>query len=143
MESIEKEEFLKGFGIRVRQARTACNMTLEELANRLGYTSENARSTVQKIESGKSDLGASKTYAIAKVLGVSVSYLMGMEDNNAEVIQGTKACEMFEECHEEEISKVVNMYLKLDHDDRVKIVERMECLLEDEKYSAKEESGSG
>lgn len=141
LDDIKKKEFLTDFGKRVRQARIEHDMTLEDLANRLGYTTDNARSTVQKIEAGKSDLGASKTYALAKILGVSVEYLMGMEESDTH--EEKQACELFEKCYGTEVFHAVTTYMKLDHDDRVKIVERMECLLEDKKYSTQEWSGSG
>lgn len=76
----EKELFLKQFGERVKTCRINCGLTLEELANKIGYTSVNARSSVQKIEAGKSDLPASKIIKLATALGVSVSYLMGFEE---------------------------------------------------------------
>ena len=49
----DKKAFLEQFGNRVKQTRIEKGMTLEELANRIGYTTENARSSVQKIEAGK------------------------------------------------------------------------------------------
>lgn len=76
----EKEIFLREFGQRVKTARKNKGLTLEELANKMGYVSENARSSVQKIETGKSDLPASKIRKLADILEVSVGYLMGFDD---------------------------------------------------------------
>ena len=61
----EKQTFLKEFGCRVKQHRIEKEMSQEELANLVGYTSDNARSSIQKIESGKSDLPASKIFTSA------------------------------------------------------------------------------
>ena len=76
----EKEIFLREFGQRVKNARKNKDLTLEELANKMGYISENERSSVQKIETGKSDLPASKIRKLADILEVSVGYLMGFDD---------------------------------------------------------------
>ena len=76
----EKEIFLREFGQRVKTARKNKGLTLEELANKMGYISENARSSVQKIETGKSDLPASKIRKLADILEVSAGYLMGFDD---------------------------------------------------------------
>ena len=76
----EKEIFLKEFGQRVKTCRHKKGFTLEELANKIGYHSNNARSSVQKIESGKSDLPASKIRKLAEVLDVSIGYLMGFDE---------------------------------------------------------------
>ena len=77
---MEKEVFLCGFGQRIKKLRLEKDMSLDELANRCGYTSENSRSTVQKIEAGKSDVPVTKIKKIAEVLGTSIDYLMGWED---------------------------------------------------------------
>ena len=75
----EKQTFLKEFGCRVKQHRIEKEMSQEELANLVGYTSDNARSSIQKIESGKSDLPASKIRILAEVLDIPVEKLMGWD----------------------------------------------------------------
>ena len=79
----EKQTFLKEFGYRVKQHRIEKEMSQEELANLVGYTSDNARSSIQKIESGKSDLPASKIRILAEVLEIPVEKLMGWDHKKA------------------------------------------------------------
>lgn len=57
-------------------------MSQEELANKVGYTSTNARSSINKIEKGKSDIPSSKIEIIAKALGVTPAYIMGWDSEN-------------------------------------------------------------
>ena len=64
-------------GKRIAERRKELNMTQDELAKRLGYTS---RSTVYKVETGINDLTPSKLEAYAKALGTTPSYLMGWDD---------------------------------------------------------------
>ncbi len=61
---------------RIKQRRIALEMTQDELAQRLGYTS---RSSINKIEKNAQNLPQSKIDAIAKILKVTPSYLMGWE----------------------------------------------------------------
>lgn len=59
-------------------------LSLRELSDRVGYGNH---STVQRIEHDKVDLPQSKVVKFAEVLGVSVAYLMGWEEeikNNPE-----------------------------------------------------------
>lgn len=62
----------------IRQRRIALGMSQEELATKLGYTS---RSSINKIEKGKSDIPQSKIEAFAKALNISPAELMGWENN--------------------------------------------------------------
>lgn len=78
----EKQVYLQEFGSRVHQFRMNKGLSLDELARMCGYTSTNARSSIQKIEAGKSDLPASKIHALAAALGVSISELMDFDMQN-------------------------------------------------------------
>lgn len=79
----EREKYLIDFGRRLKMARKAKNMTLQELADAVGYTN---RSTIATIEAGKQDITASKLQAIARVLEVSPYYLQFGEDEPRELI---------------------------------------------------------
>lgn len=79
----EKQKYLQEFGNRVHQFRLEKGLSLDEVARKCGYTSENARSSIQKIEAGKSDLPASKIKALANALDVPLSSLMGFTHPNA------------------------------------------------------------
>lgn len=61
----------------IKRLRLEQNMTQDELAQKVGYTS---RSSINKIEAGKVDLSQSKIIEFAAVLGVTPAYLMGWDD---------------------------------------------------------------
>lgn len=63
-------------GQRIEKKRKEKNMTLDELAERVGYKS---RSSIYKVEQGILDLPLSKVEKIAKVLNTTPAYLMGWE----------------------------------------------------------------
>lgn len=142
----EKQEFLIAFGNRIRKLRTDKQLSLDELARKCGYTSENARSSIQKIEAGKSDIPASKIKMLAQALEVPIAEIMGWYDewdNQFDTEHISKSVELFElmeEQHGKEVREAFTMYVQLDGVDRIKVNERMEILLEDEKYSVKKES---
>lgn len=71
-------------GNKIKEIRTLKNMTQEELASKMNYKS---RSTINKIELGIADVSSSKVKEFARVLGVSVSYLMGWNEQKK---SGTK-----------------------------------------------------
>lgn len=61
---------------RLKQARKAAGMTQKEVAERLGIT----ESTYCGYETGKRQPDAVKISAIARLLGVSGDYLLGLEE---------------------------------------------------------------
>lgn len=69
------------FGERIRKLREALDMTQEELAAAVGYT---GRWSINKIESGASDVSRGKIVELARVLKTTPSYLMGWEDEDLE-----------------------------------------------------------
>ena len=71
-------EFLKDFGMRIKNLRIDKGMTQDELAQKVGYTS---RSSINKIELGLVDIPQSKIVAIADALNTTPAYLMGWKDN--------------------------------------------------------------
>lgn len=81
---IDKEKFQIALGSVIRNLREELNMTQDELAGKCGYTSENKRSTINKIESGKSDLPATKIVAIAKALNINPAELLFMAERKTE-----------------------------------------------------------
>jgi len=62
---------------RIRQRREELHMTQDELAQAMGYKS---RSSINKIELGKSDIPQSKIKSFAEVLKTTPEYLMGLEE---------------------------------------------------------------
>ena len=73
-------------GARIATLREALGMTQEELARKVGYTASSSRSTIQKIEAGKSGVPTSKMPKFAEALDTSVPYLMGLEEDPEEDI---------------------------------------------------------
>ena len=67
-------------GARIASLREELGMTQEELARKVGYTASSSRSTIQKIEAGKSGVPTSKMPKFAEALGTTVPYLMGLEE---------------------------------------------------------------
>ena len=65
-------------GNRIKQLREKHKMTQDELAHKLGYSS---RSSINKIEIGRSDLPQSKISLAAKILHTDPAYLLGWEEN--------------------------------------------------------------
>ena len=64
-------------GEKIKQRRLEMGWSLRELAKRMGYANQ---STVARIESGEIDLPQSKVVKFAEVMGTTVAYLMGWED---------------------------------------------------------------
>ena len=63
---------------RIRIRRQELGWTTDELAKRMGYKD---RSSISKIESGKADIPQSKVKAFADVLETTVSWLLGIDEN--------------------------------------------------------------
>lgn len=68
-------------GKQVEKYRKAAGLTMEELADKLGYKS---KSSIKHIESGLTDLPQSKIEQIAEVFGISPSDLTGWHAPSAE-----------------------------------------------------------
>ena len=124
----ERKDFLTKFGARIRKYRLKREMTLEELANKIGYMSDNARSSLQKIEAGNSDIPASKVYKLSKALEVPVSILMGWEEDHDFVkIENNK-----EEDH------IIKNYRNLNQDGQSKLIDYSDDLVSSGRYNKEE-----
>lgn len=64
---------------RIRERRIELGLTVEELAQRMGYKD---KSSISKIENGKADIPQSKVVAFAKALNTTTAYLIGAESDN-------------------------------------------------------------
>jgi len=67
-------------GERIRMHRARLKLSQTELGKRVGLSTN----SISAIESGHVDPKASKIKAIAKVLGVSTDYLLGMDEEETE-----------------------------------------------------------
>lgn len=117
-------------GGKIRSRRIEMNMTQEDLAAKVGYTS---KSTVNKIELGINDIPLSKVRDFARALETTESYLMGWEDVSSSS-GSDQADVLFIEKYGQPVFDAAMIYSSLDELDRGKIDERMNVLLEDEKY---------
>ena len=134
MSNDEKEAYLKDFGARVKRYRLARQLTLEELATKCGYTSATSRSTMQKIEAGKSDIPASKIVILAKALDVTISDLIdGCEHENVNQL-GKLVVERFGK----PVAKLIPLIAKLDDEDLAEIRGEVKGMLRAEKYTQAE-----
>lgn len=75
--SNKNDEINKIVGSRIRWARNANNMTLEQLAKKMGYTS---RTTISHIELGERNLTMDRAQQFAKALNVDPMWLIGLSD---------------------------------------------------------------
>lgn len=144
MTDAEKKEYLKAFGERICQLRTERNMSQDELARKCGYTSDNARSSIQKIEAGRNDPPASKIQAIANALEVSLDALLENLPNASDSNPSVKQSAIYDDVKEvfgDPACEMLKKFSRLDSVDQGKIIERTDMLLENEKYSVKESCG--
>ena len=127
----EKDDTLRILGATIKQLREEAGLSLDELAEKCGYTSDNKRSSISKIEQGKSDVPASKLLNIAQALHTTPGALMGMVEQKAEE---EKICDLFSMCYGKEAYAAEQKFLKLDPDDRQDIVDLMDSKLRRDKY---------
>lgn len=64
-------------GQKIKQRRMELGWSQRDLAAKMGY---NNNSTVARIENGKVDIPQSRIVKFSEVLGVSIAYLMGWEE---------------------------------------------------------------
>lgn len=61
---------------RIKRRRLELGLTVEELAQRMGYKD---KSSISKIENGKADIPQSKVVAFARALNTTTAYLIGAD----------------------------------------------------------------
>ena len=76
----EQELFKWKLGARIKLKRCALGITQSELAVKIGYSDENGKTMISKIESGKTEPPISKLASFATALDTSVAYLMGWNE---------------------------------------------------------------
>lgn len=104
---------------RIRMLRESQNMSQDTLAKKCGYT---GRQMISQIESGKVDLPLSKVEAIARALNVNAAYLAGYDPD-----QNLRDRALL-------VSDLIEKAALLDSEDRARVAERIDMLLEAEKY---------
>lgn len=101
--------------------------------------------------SGKVEPKQDKLSILGMALNVNEVWLMGynvpagrkeLEKLEQQLQSEVAACELFEKCYGKEAFEAVKLFVQLDTLDQGKVIEKMELMLEDKKYSAKEGSSS-
>lgn len=67
-------------GERIRERRISLGLSQQELANRMGLTSNNSRSTISKLETMGDNITTDRVKAIAEALGCTPASLIGWEE---------------------------------------------------------------
>ena len=98
-------------GDRIKQRRMELGWSQRELAKRMGYSDN---STLARIEQGKVDVYQNKIVQFSEVLGVSISYLMGWEEETKK--NDTIADVILKMRTDTEFMSVVETLYKLDKD---------------------------
>lgn len=78
-------DFVANIYERIKARRQELGLTVEELALKMGYKD---KSSISKIENGKTDIPQSKVEAFARALGTTTAYLVGAEEEKAALPQG-------------------------------------------------------
>lgn len=100
-------------GDRIKQRRLELGWSLRELAKRMGYANQ---STISRIEKGEIDIPQSKVVKFAEVMGTTVAYLMGWDEEiqkdpvgvaerHFEILMDEDFVGMFDEFHSLDASK--------------------------------------
>lgn len=113
---MDKKDALKVFGENLKRLRIAKGFSQDELAKMVGYT---GRSSINKIEVGRSGIPSSKVNEIARVLGVSPIELF--QESSVDPIDIT--------VNDDGISAILE---RLSEEDKKKIKEYAEFLLSKE-----------
>lgn len=89
-------------GSRLRTRRIVVGMSQEKLGDQLGLTFQQ----VQKYEKGLNRIGASRLYAISRILGVSIQYFF--EDMPSDIAEGGAAASKPVSSEETQMTRFVN-----------------------------------
>ena len=127
-----KNEFLQLLGKNIQHERKKKKFSQEELAKRSGYTTDNARSTISKIEKGINDVPVSKLKDIAKALNVSVCDLIkGSEHIQKEILLHN----LLNECYGSNAYELVELFVQLNDTGKAKALEDLSDLVQLPKYT--------
>jgi len=132
-------------GERIKLRREELKISQEALAQRVGYS----KYTLCRIEKNQRTVNMAKIADFAKALNTTVAYLVGSDeqaDSTLQIIENFVALSQEDKIcvvkcvlqktdnYDGLIFPAVKDFLRLDHDDRIRVVERMETLLEADKY---------
>lgn len=130
-------------GQRIKQCRLHIHMTQEELGNRLGVQ----KSAIRKYEKGIVDnIPRSRIALMAEIFGVDPVWLMGFEDDefdeqynaNGKLSKELQVMDDVADTFGESARNFLFLLNRLDDVDQARIMERMQTMLEGEKYQKEE-----
>jgi len=116
-------------GQRIKQRRTELGWSQRDLAEKMGY---NNNSTVARIENGKVDIPQSRIVKFSEVLGVSIGYLMGWEEEIKKDPVGMVE-RHFEIIMDEDISDIFDDFKTLDPTQKKLVKDLVHSLAETKK----------
>jgi transcriptional regulator with XRE-family HTH domain len=119
-------------GQRIKQRRTELGWSQRDLAAKMDY---NNNSTITRIESGKVDIPQSRIVKFSEVLGVSIGYLMGWEEQIEQDPVGT-AERHFEILMDEDIAGIFDEFKLLDPTQKKLVKDLVHGLAETKKSDA-------
>lgn len=122
-------------GQRIKQRREELKMSQEELAVKIGYKS---RSSINKIELDRQQLTQRKIKTIADALNTTANWILGIDEEFEQ--HEKQLCDLFSLCYGKESYTAVQMFLRLDTNDRQVVVTMMDSMLSTEKYKEKKET---
>ena len=118
-------------GARIKNKREECDMTLRELSDRTGIS----KAMLSRYETGSvKTIPSDRLEILADALMTSPKHLMGWDN-----LKERSQCNMSEMCDQNTMKK----YMRLDEEDRIRIQERIDMLLESDKYLKKRKSSMG
>lgn len=115
-------------GQRIKARRNELKLSQRELCEKMGYSNH---STIGKIETGKVDIPQSRIVQFAEVLGVSVAYLMGWEEEIKKNPEAT-AERHFEILMDEDFVGMFDEFHSLDAKKRKIVIDLVHSLAETE-----------
>lgn len=116
-------------GEKIKQRRMELGWSLRELAKRMGYANQ---STISRIESGTIDIPQSKVVKFAEVMGTTVAYLMGWEDEIQKDPVGLVE-RQFEILMDEDLNEIFEDFRSLDASKRKIVKDLVRSLAETKK----------
>ena len=116
------------FRARFERALSISGIKASDLAKMTGVS----QATLSQYRSGYSTPRKHRLLALAQALGVSAAWLAGLEDHSGGIESDILAAR-----YGEDVLEAVELFVRLDALDRVKITTRMEVMLEGEKYATR------
>ncbi len=120
-------------GEKIKDRREFLGLSQDELAHKVGYKS---RSSIQKIETGRTDVSQTKISQIASALDTSVCYLMGWKDEKTDSHQHPRVIQIAEQ---NELD-LIRAYRQLNDSGKLECMSHLDYLLTQERFTKDTES---